>query len=465
MSTCRAAATVLHFDPRGRVFACCANETFVLGQIPGQTIEAIWSGEPAERLRATLARDDLSLGCGECLVHQELGRPDLAWARTYDHLDPVGRPLRLELELTNTCNLQCVQCNGELSSAIRSQREGRPPLPKVYDDAFFEQLRSLLPKVEEISFLGGEPFLGRETLRVFGDLISLGLRPRCHVTTNGTIWNDRVAAILDQVPVDISISLDAVSPEVHAGIRVGADLGEVMANIDRFRAAAARNGTSVSLNCCLMRPNLDDFVPLLRFADDRGLDVFVNRVNQPAAVSLFSLEASALSAAADRLASAPGAEALGRNRPVLDSQVAELRALVATLGPPAAEGARPWEEARVLAQEFAAGGRVIGLVLDDAEIVREVSTDPVVCGAPVGWVPGMVIHELQHALIEHFGPAGAARSTIPSSGVQQHELSFGTSDQSGVTIRLLRAPMPAGGSACFVAGRPLGAVTVSRDAE
>lgn len=78
----------------------------------------------------------------------EDGRPDLAFLRWFAELPVEGPdpdwPRQMEFSVSNTCNLQCVMCNGEWSSSIRSQREGLPPLPKVYDDAFFDGLRDFL---------------------------------------------------------------------------------------------------------------------------------------------------------------------------------------------------------------------------------------------------------------------------------------------------------------------------------
>jgi MoaA/NifB/PqqE/SkfB family radical SAM enzyme len=50
-------------------------------------------------------------------------------------------PSMLELELNNTCNLECVMCIGELSSSIRKNREKLPAIRSPYDEAFVEPTR------------------------------------------------------------------------------------------------------------------------------------------------------------------------------------------------------------------------------------------------------------------------------------------------------------------------------------
>jgi MoaA/NifB/PqqE/SkfB family radical SAM enzyme len=448
----------MHFDPRGQVFACCANKTFVLGRWGEQGLAEIWESASTRRLRDALSAGDLSLGCGDCAGHIDRGHPEVAWARIYDRLEPADRPVRLELELTDTCNLQCIQCNGDLSSAIRARREGRPPLATVYDDSFFDELAGLLPRVREITFLGGEPFLGRETLRVFDLLTDRGLQPWCHVTTNGTVWNDRVARILDAVPVNVSVSIDAIDPAAFRSIRVGAELAPVLTNLDRFIRSAARSGTRVGINFCLMHPNVGEFVPLLRFADEKGLAVFVNRVVQPASVSLLGLALADLEAAVARLTDDPDADDLGLNRAVYDAVVEELRDLVTTLrGRRAAEG-DPRELAERLARDFADGRGVHRLVVDDHDIVRSVSPDPErVLGAPLPTVGCFHLRDLMTAMVAHFGPAGDTTSTVPSAGVQQHEITFGSPGAGGVAVRVFRSSARSGESVCFVTARELDA--------
>ena len=190
----------MYLDQFGDVRACCMNIDFPLGNIAREGLKEIWLGSRAEILRRSVAIGDFSHGCDWCEGAVREGRPDLAFARWFDRfagdVGPVGWPRRIEFSVSNTCNLQCVMCNGDWSSSIRAQREGRAPLPAVYDDRFFADLDAFLPHLEQVKFLGGEPFLASETLRVMDRLVALGLSPQCHITTNGTHWTPRVERIL-----------------------------------------------------------------------------------------------------------------------------------------------------------------------------------------------------------------------------------------------------------------------------
>ena len=295
---CQAPFTSMYLDQRGWVRACCMNTTNTLGNIADASLVDIWNGERTRALRRAMEDQDLSQGCGFCRWQVEEGRRHLAFIRWFDDFNVTESdprwPLQLEISISNTCNLQCVMCNGEWSSSIRSQREGLAPLPKVYDDRFFDDLRQFLPHLERVKFLGGEPFLATETLRVMELMVELGVRPECHVTTNGTQWSPRVERILEMLPIDIAVSLDAATAETYESIRVGSSWDTVQRNLDRFQEWARRHHRSVTLTYCLMTTNWHEFADFCLAADERGLGCTVNTVTQPDPLSLYHLPADEL---------------------------------------------------------------------------------------------------------------------------------------------------------------------------
>jgi len=331
VDSCRAPWVSLRLSPSGVVQACCVNDEYELGRIGETSLSAIWWGERADALRRALAADDFSLGCAGCAVPRDAGRRDQSLAADYDHLPLTGTltwPVHLELALSNTCNLQCEQCNGELSSAIRAQREGRPPLRSPYDDAFFAELAEFVPHLQAATFIGGEPFLAREARRAWDLLLALDRPPEVWVTTNGTVWDERVERYLHGLRMGVSLSIDGVRPETIAALRVGADPDVLLANRDRFLAATRSYGRGFKLNFCVMPQNWREFLPFLLEADRLDVPVYAARVQRPATHSLFELPVAELAevVAALRAEEAGAAARLGRNRRVWDAMVAELAA-------------------------------------------------------------------------------------------------------------------------------------------
>jgi molybdenum cofactor biosynthesis enzyme MoaA len=330
---CAAPGASMYLDPTGTVAACCQNTTAPLGSTAASTLQGIWHGPAASELRRRMTMGDLSMGCQECEGPVASGHREQAYLTTFDHLVPVPAeglpwPRRLELALSNTCNLQCTMCNGDLSSAIRSQREGRPPLPNAYGDAFFEQLTPFLDHVEEISFLGGEPFLATETWRVIDLLHDGGLRPRCTVTTNGTVWTPRVERFLAELPWCIVVSVDGARPETFESIRVGASFERVSDIIDRFRSAAAEHDGQLLFAHSLMPQNAPELPELLAWADRLDVDVGVNDVAHPTRFSLAHLDTDQLHAVLAGWRDDPSSQGLSRNAPVLRAQVERVERLL-----------------------------------------------------------------------------------------------------------------------------------------
>lgn len=324
---CNAPTTAMRFAPGGEVLVCCVNEAYPLGRVGEASLHDIWFGERAEALRAAIAGGDFSLGCEPCGEARALGQRERSLVVDFDRLRPRRRwPRHLELALSNTCNLQCVQCNGDLSSAIRAQREHRPPLRSPYDDGFFAELDPFLRHVESLTFIGGEPFLMRECRRVWDRLLERGRRPMVWVTTNGTVWDDRVERYVRELAMGISLSIDGVRPETIEAIRVGADAEALLANRDRFLDATRAVGASFKLNFCLMPQNWREFFEYLVEADRLEVPVYRARVERPTHLSLYHLPLDELAAVVEELTEQGDAEAdrLGRNRPVWDQALLDL---------------------------------------------------------------------------------------------------------------------------------------------
>jgi MoaA/NifB/PqqE/SkfB family radical SAM enzyme len=269
-AACYAPFATFDLDPRGNVQPCCINTGYPLGNVGEQRLLDIWHGPRAQAMRDALGAYDLSYGCGSCRWQIDHGK-DLPLARKYDQhpvaADRIEWPVEIGFALSNTCNLECVQCNGEYSSRIRSRREGRPPLPSPYGDEFFEDLREFLPHLRVARFLGGEPFITPETYRVWDLLIEMGLTPECDVTTNATRFNPRVERLLEALPTSISVSIDSPNKATFEAIRRNADFDEVMANVARFRDYCRSAGTSFAVSHCLMRNNWWEFGDMLRLAE------------------------------------------------------------------------------------------------------------------------------------------------------------------------------------------------------
>lgn len=138
-------------------------------------------------------------------------------------------PAKLYIEPTVRCNLACVTCirncwnepAGEMSAAtfagVLTGIDALPVPPRVMFGGF------------------GEPLSHPGILDMVADVKARG----CDVEliTNGTLLDEPTSRRLIALGLDrLWVSLDGARPESYADVRLGAELGNVLANVRRFNA-------------------------------------------------------------------------------------------------------------------------------------------------------------------------------------------------------------------------------------
>lgn len=323
-TSCLAPSVQMYLAPDGDVRACCRNWS-AIGNVRDSSLIDIWQGQLRRRLVEHLQRDDFSQGCGQCSAEVAVEGRAVAYPSLYDsfadRVNATGTgslewPARIEFNLSNACNLMCIQCDGMLSSAIRAHRDHKPPLPKVYGEQFFRDLESFVPHLTEAQFAGGEPFLAPENFLVWDMVERLNPDLPCLIVTNATQWNDRVERLARTLRMGFVFSIDALTPKTYESIRIRADHASVVANLKRLTAIARGNGMPVEINFCLMRQNYHELGDLLVWAESLGVRVNVSVVRTPQMCSIPAMDGDGLRAVADTLN-----EIDARVRPQLDQNL------------------------------------------------------------------------------------------------------------------------------------------------
>ena len=409
----------MYLDQRGNVLACCLSHRYPMGNVQDEDLVDIWWGARADRLRAEVAEEPMPTACRQCQWQIDHGGTQAMFARQFDHLGPVDDtdwPRQIEFALSNRCNLQCIMCSGDFSSTIRARREQRPALPQVYDNAFFDQLWPFLERTMHTRFLGGEPFLVPEYARIWDHLAEFAPHVRCDVTTNGTVWNDKVARTLDSLAFTIGISVDGFTRGTVERIRSGADYDELMSNIARFAASCQASGTRLTLTYCLMTVNWQEFPAFSAWARDLGADVAVNTVSWPPYLSVYEQSADEVEAIVAGLqrgaASSPGpvdpvvAAEADRIRDWLQRGGSDLdTARLGTWSPmPVVPVNRTHDSAARLDPplQAIAQGPVVSVEVDLGDLVTDVSA-PELLGTPADQIIGRSYRELIIGLQDDLG--------------------------------------------------------------
>jgi len=184
-------------------------------------------------------------------------------------------PSSIEIELTNRCNLACVQC-------LRSQ--GLKPYE--LGDVSFDNYRRILaqfPHALHVCLNGfGEPLMHAEFVEIVAHTRALLPWAKIVIYSNGTLLTEALAErILGSGLTEINVSIDAATPETYRKVRRGGRFEVVHDNLRsllRLRRAAGLKLPLVGVNFVLLNDNEGELVPFIEQAAELGVD-FVNCIS------------------------------------------------------------------------------------------------------------------------------------------------------------------------------------------
>ena len=303
---CHAPFASMNFDQEGKIRACCYNRTHSLGTYPADSLRESWFGGRANELRERVGKNDLSLGCKVCYdqlksrnfygtrarhfdcfaENHELERGKRSFPFLSRKKIKVSMPRVMEFELSNTCNLECIMCDGHFSSRIRKNREKLPPLANPYNERFVEQLEEFIPHLTDAKFLGGEPFLIDVYYKIWERIRALNPEITVHITTNGAVLTEKVKETLEGLRGGIVVSIDSLRRENFERIRTPASFEGVMNNFHYFLDYTRRKNTWLSLAVCPMTLNWHEIPALIEFCNRHEISICFNTVFKPAEYTL-----------------------------------------------------------------------------------------------------------------------------------------------------------------------------------
>ncbi len=183
----------------------------------------------------------------------------------FEHLTPVlpqvldvrGRPLHdLRVSVIETCNYRCPYCMPE------GVTPDETPLDRSRRLSFTEietAVRSFVRLgVRKVRLTGGEPLLRKDLPDLVARLAVIPGLEDLALTTNGSLLASKAHALRDAGLRRLTISLDALDPEVFRAMSGGR--GEVQDVLDGIRAAETAGFGPIKFNTVVQRGINDDQV-------------------------------------------------------------------------------------------------------------------------------------------------------------------------------------------------------------
>jgi len=287
---CYAPFKSMYFDYNGNIIACCSNHTHIFGKYPEQTIKEVWFGKSIVELRKCLCNYNLLSGCNACYEQVVSGAFNAVKSLNYDCFSGKNKyPALLEFALSNTCNMECIMCSGELSSRIRKNKEKLNPVISSYDEDFIVQLEEFIPYLIETKFYGGEPFLISLYYKIWERIIDLNPGCKIIIQTNGSILNEKVKKILSKGNFSITISVDSVEKKTFEKIRKFSHFETVIRNADYFQNYCKKKNSFFGFSFCPIRYNWKEIPQFIDYANNKNIPVNFHTVWLPPEIALWTL--------------------------------------------------------------------------------------------------------------------------------------------------------------------------------
>lgn len=169
-----------------------------------------------------------------------------------------SKPSILQLEMTNYCNAKCIMCPHIYQENIGARH---------LNSDTFGKIEGLLPYVEVAILHGnGEPFMNPdferylEIYRKYDIAIS--------ACTNLSIFNTRIAKIVDSCFEDIRVSCDACTKDKYERIRTGLSFDKFLRNLEILNSCC--NKVKKIMTFVIMRQNIPEISLMVDFAAKYG---------------------------------------------------------------------------------------------------------------------------------------------------------------------------------------------------
>lgn len=303
----------------GSLGPCCVVGGYAY--ITADTIQQYWNGDKIGQMRQKMLDGEACPECEPCYKEERLYGRSLRLDSHRDHhlVDSVdiknlvhgdrylGRnfPTRFEMHVGNLCNLKCLTCRPQDSSAfltedlalkISSHDQARY---QIADKIVESTIHSALDHgIEVLDLRGGESMLVPAIRQTIDNLPSDHGIKTLRLQTNCTVLDDFWKRAFKKFErVEVMMSIDAHGP-ANEYIRYPSDWSVIERNVDYFRSC---DNLDVYVNCTISNLNVLVLKPLIEWCDEREIYLHHSFCRNPALYHYTNLPAPLFELAIDRL--------------------------------------------------------------------------------------------------------------------------------------------------------------------
>lgn len=282
---CSSPWTFVNINQTGAVMPCM-HSGYELGNINKKPIQEILADQPLRDLKNTIAQGEWHSACSWCKSLEENGRSSGRTQRIMSReiLDQIDNSVDwftitdIVINWSNLCNLTCVYCNSETSTAWQSVEKIPIQLVKNNHPDLIELAKTHGKNIKGLSLGGGEPLLQKGLVEFLKHLDPD--TTTVMVTTNLSIdlqTNPVYQELKTWKRVDWMISFDNADKDKFEYVRHGAEWKQFVDNIQQMK----KDGQHViahpaySIYCAF---DLDQYY---EFCVNNELDIFWCELNHP----------------------------------------------------------------------------------------------------------------------------------------------------------------------------------------
>ncbi|MFA7074991.1 MAG: radical SAM protein, partial [Endomicrobiaceae bacterium] len=173
-----------------------------------------------------------------------------------------SNPVRLGVNLSNKCNLQCIMC-------YVKDFDWNFPVERL------GEIKQYFPYLEKIMWQGGEVFC----LSYFTDLIKEAAKyPNLQqgIITNGQLLNKEITDLLVNMNLELTVSVDGACKKTYEAIRKNSDFEKLVKNIQYLSCARDKENKNfiLGMNVVVSKHNDGELLSLFEIAHRYNFDFF-----------------------------------------------------------------------------------------------------------------------------------------------------------------------------------------------